>query len=258
MKDQEAAPTGPQAVVKSIEQRSGKSWPTWLRVPEVSVLLAILAISFAVWGFIELADEVAEGETSRVDTALLLALRTPGDHSDPLGPGWVEEIGRDFSALGGTAVIALTVLGVIGYLLLASKPHMAMVVVLAALGALALSTVLKSTIDRSRPDLVPHGSIVYTKSFPSGHSMQSSATYLTLAALLAGAQRHRKMKIYLISVAVTVTVLVGASRVYLGVHWPTDVLAGWTAGAAWALLCWLLARWLQAKGQVETDADLTE
>ncbi len=118
-----------------------------------------------------------------------------------------------------------------------------------------MSTLLKQLFSRPRPDLVPHESFVYTASFPSGHSMMAAVTYLTLGALLARVQPRRQVKAYLLVLAALVTLLVGISRVYLGVHWPTDVLAGWAAGAIWALLSWLVARWLQRRGQVEPDAD---
>lgn len=116
---------------------------------------------------------------------------------------------------------------------------------------LLASTLLKQLFARPRPDLVPHAQLVYTSSFPSGHSMMSAVTFLTIGALLAGAQSSLRLKAYLLGSAALLTLLVGASRVYLGVHWPTDVLAGWTAGAAWALLCWAIAEWLRGRGEVE-------
>jgi undecaprenyl-diphosphatase len=111
-------------------------------------------------------------------------------------------------------------------------------------GGIAFSTLFKQGFDRPRPDLVPHATEVYTASFPSGHAMMAAVTWLTLAAMLARVQPTRPLKIYLFALAALITVLVGVSRIYLGVHWPTDVLAGWTAGAAWALACWLVAWWL--------------
>jgi undecaprenyl-diphosphatase len=227
----------------------------WLGSHELPVLLALFAILGALWGFAELAEEVMEGDTHEVDQALLLSMRNPADRSDPIGPGWVEEIGRDITALGGNAILTLLTIAVVGYLLLEGKRRMAVVLLVATLGALGVSTLLKSTIDRDRPDLVPHHTRVYTASFPSGHSMLAASTFLTMGALLARVQRRKRMKAYILLVAITATLLVGLSRVYLGVHWPTDVLAGWTAGAAWALSCWLLARWLQKRHNVESETN---
>jgi undecaprenyl-diphosphatase len=114
-----------------------------------------------------------------------------------------------------------------------------------------LSTALKLGFARPRPDLVPHGVRVYTASFPSGHAMLSAVTYLTLGALLARVQPQRRVKAFLLGLAIALTVLIGMSRVYLGVHWPSDVLAGWCGGAAWASLCWFVALQLQRRGEVE-------
>ncbi len=225
----------------------------WIGSRELLVLAALFAIAGMSYLFVQLTGEVMEGDTRAFDRALLLAMRNPADLSDPLGPGWVEEIGRDFTALGGNAILTLATLAILGQLLLTGKRRVALVVLVATLGALSVSTLLKTTFDRSRPDLVPHGSVTYTASFPSGHAMLAASTYLTLGALLARVQRRRRVKAYILLVAILTTTLVGVSRVYLGVHWPTDVLAGWTAGAGWALLCWLLARWLQRRGQVEDD-----
>lgn len=220
---------------------------------ELAILLCVSVLSGGVWGFVALADEVTEGDTQSVDETLLLSLRNPADHSDPLGPGWVEEIGRDFTALGGVAVLVVISLSALDYLLLARRYRAALFASIAVPGGMLLSTVMKMGYDRARPDLVPHEAMVYTASFPSGHSMMSAVTYLTLAALLIRVQPSLRLKAYLLIMATLLTVLVGISRVYLDVHWPTDVLAGWTAGAAWAALCWLAMRWMQRRGQVETE-----
>ena len=172
-----------------------------------------------------------------------------------MGPDWVEEMARDLTALGGVAVLVVLTVAVGGFLVLDGKLRMAGFVVLAVAGGVVASSLLKGAFDRPRPQLVPHGSYVYTASFPSGHSMMAAVTYLTLGALLARSQKRRRVRAYLLLSGILLTVGVGVSRVYLGVHWPTDVLAGWTAGAAWALLCWTVAKWLQGRREIEREGE---
>jgi undecaprenyl-diphosphatase len=224
----------------------------WTR-REFGVLAALALVASAIWSFAELADAVLEGETHAFDERILLALRSTTDPSDPLGPGWFEELMRDVTALGSMGILSFVTLAVAGFLALNGKTHAALFVLVAVGGGMLLSTLLKIGFDRPRPDLVPHEAIVYTTSFPSGHAMLAAVVYLTLGALLARVQPRRLLKLYLLGLAILLTVAVGASRVYLGVHWPTDVLAGWAIGAAWALLCWAAALWLQRQGRVETD-----
>ncbi|RJQ65894.1 MAG: phosphatase PAP2 family protein [Desulfobacteraceae bacterium] len=221
---------------------------------ELPALILLVLVIGLVWMFMEIADEVLEGEAHPLDRRLILAMRNPQDLNDPVGARWVEELGRDFTALGGIGVLTFITLGVMGYLLLHRNFRIMALVVIAVGGGTLLSFMLKSSFDRPRPDLVPHASYVYTASFPSGHSMMSAATYLTLGALLARVHPKRRTKAYILTVAVLTTFAVGISRIYMGVHWPSDVLGGWTLGAAWALLCWLVARWLQMRGQVEQEA----
>ena len=148
---------------------------------------------------------------------------------------------------------SLLTVAAVGFLLLTRERAAAVLTIAAVVGGALLSMALKSGFDRPRPDLVPHAVEVTSASFPSGHAMLSAVTYLTLGALLTRVQPQRRVKAYLLTVAVVLTVLIGVSRVYLGVHWPTDVLAGWCIGSAWAMLCWLAALWLQRRGQVERD-----
>jgi undecaprenyl-diphosphatase len=220
---------------------------------ERRIVFAVLAVAGGIWAFVELADEVREGETARIDRALLLALRSATDPSDPLGPLWLEEVGRDVTALGGIAVLTLLSLAVTAFLLLRRLHGAAMLLAASVLGGMLASQALKSFFERPRPDLVPHGVHVFTASFPSGHAMMSAAVYLTLGVLLARVEPSLRGKAFLLGCAVLLTLLVGISRVYLGVHWPSDVLAGWALGAAWALFCWLVARALQRRGQIETE-----
>jgi undecaprenyl-diphosphatase len=204
--------------------------------------MAVLALG-GIWGFVTLASEISEGEVKTFDETVLLALRNPTDHAIPLGPPWLQETMLEFTALGSTAVLSLITVGVVGWLLLLRKYKPALLAVLAIAGGALISTALKSGFARARPDLVPHGDVVTSMSFPSGHAMSSAVVYLTLAALLVRVQTTHRRKVYLMAVAIVLTLLIGVSRVYLGVHWPSDVLAGWCLGSAWALLTWIVALW---------------
>ena len=216
--------------------------------------LALLFVTAgALFAFGKLVEEMLEGDTRAFDEAVLRALRSPTNPADPLGPWWVETALRDLTSLGSTAVLTLITLSAIGYLLIDGKRAAAVFVLLSIGGGTVVSTLLKNVIARPRPELVAHLVEVRTLSFPSGHAMLSAVTFLTLGALLARLQSRRRLKAYLLTVAVFLSLLVGISRVYLGVHWPTDVLAGWCVGAAWAMLCWLLALWLQRRGQIENE-----
>jgi undecaprenyl-diphosphatase len=217
---------------------------------EKTTLMVLAAAVLAAWGFVELAEVVMAGETRALDEAILLALRNPADSADPLGPGWFEELVRDFTALGGTAVLTIITLAVFGYLLLDRKQNAALMVIGSVATGLLMSHLLKFGFARPRPDLVPHGANVYTASFPSGHSMLAAVVYLTLGVLLARTLERRVLRFYVLVIAILLTALVGVSRVYLGVHWPTDVLAGWAAGTGWALLCWLVMLLLQERGRI--------
>jgi undecaprenyl-diphosphatase len=227
----------------------------WLGGHGWIVLGVVLLIVLGTWGFIGLADEVREGDTQHFDDWAVRSLRRADDPAQPIGPKWLAEVGRDITALGGVAVLSVVTAIVVGYYLILEKWRAALFVLFATLGGLILSSLLKNLFDRPRPQLVPHLSQVYTSSFPSGHSMLAATVYLTLGSLLMRLAPKRRLKFYYLLVAMTLTLLVGLSRVYMGVHYPTDVLAGWTAGLVWALLCWLTARTLQRRGAVETDEE---
>ncbi len=212
-------------------------------------ILALIAAMLAAFG--KIADEVVGGQTHAFDETILRALRNPLDLADPIGPAWLELVMQDITSLGSFTVVSAVTLITVGYLLIDRKRATAAFVLVAICGGVVLSEALKHLFARPRPELVAHLVEVHTASFPSGHAMLSAVTYLTLGALLARIQSRNRLKAYVIAVAILLTLLIGGSRVYLGVHWPTDVLAGWCAGAAWAMGCWLLAVWLQSRGEIE-------
>ena len=222
---------------------------------EVGILAVLILAAGGAWIFLALADEVQEGDTAGFDRAILLALRSPTDIANPIGPPWFESMVRDVTALGSNFVLSFVTLAVLGYLLLDRKRAATLLLLGSVGGGEILGNVLKLVFARARPDLVPHGVEVFTASFPSNHAMDSAITYLTLGVLLARLELKRRFKVYFLAVAVLLTLLVGASRLYLGVHWPTDVLAGWTLGAAWAMAVWLVALVLQRRGKVEATGN---
>lgn len=210
---------------------------------DIVPIAVLLGVGLPVWAFSEIAEEVGEGETRWFDASLLLALRT-SDPADPIGPRWFEAWVVDLSALGGFAVLGLATLFALGYLLAVRRWIDALMLLAATVGGAAISEGLKLGFNRPRPDLVAHIVETTSMSFPSGHAMLSAATYLTLGALIARTQERQRLRGYVLGAAIVLTLLIGVSRIYLGVHWPTDVLAGWCLGAAWALACWGVATWL--------------
>ena len=212
------------------------------RIPVESRLLVLLAIvAMGSLLFLHLASEISEGDTMAFDRAILLAFRVPGEPSQPAGPHWLLKVMTEMTVLGGGTILTTMTAMVGAYLLAAGRRRTALVVIAAVSGGAILSTILKHIFERPRPELVAHFVNVNSASFPSGHAMNSAVIYLTLATLLAKTERSRAVRIYLISMALLLTLIIGVSRVYLGVHWPTDVIAGWCVGSLWALLCSLVA-----------------
>jgi undecaprenyl-diphosphatase len=202
--------------------------------------------------FISLAGEVTEGDTQAFDTKILRALRSPDDPSKPIGPYWIEGALLDLTAIGGPTVLALVVMAVLGFLLLQKRFRTALFVAATSFSGEIVDTAMKHAFNRPRPTIVPHLREVFSSSFPSGHAMESAIVYLTLGTILMRVADSRLTKMYCLGIAILLTVLVGVSRVYLGVHYPTDVIGGWIIGFAWASICWL------AEERFESSAGIAE
>ena len=221
----------------------------WLGSRGGLFLAGVLIVVAGTWGFFALAGEVKEGDTGHFDRAVNQYF-----HDHP-GPTFLQEAGRDITSLGGIIVITLVIAAVVGYLLLVGKYAMVVFVILATLGGLLLTVSLKHVIDRPRPAERSASVVVYTQSFPSGHSALSATVYLTLGGLLGRTTRQKRLKFYYLALALCLTGLIGCSRIYLGAHYPTDVLAGWTIGLVWSIFCWLVAVELQRRRVVEREEE---
>lgn len=212
---------------------------------ELLILLGGVLLLLLAWGFVALAGEVLEGDTQSFDERMLQGLRRPENPAVPIGPAWLQSAALDITALGSPTVLGLAVFAISMFLVLQQSYRAALFVFVASCGGFLLNTLLKNEFSRTRPTIVPHLREVMSPSFPSGHALTSAAVYLTLGALLMRLSTRRLTKFYCITTAMLATCLVGLSRVYLGVHYPTDVLAGWLIGLSWALLCWLVERTLE-------------
>ena len=219
------------------------------RTREIGLLVGLFCVATLLLGFGLLADEVMEGGTMAFDNAVAHFFRPLGANG-PIGPSWVHELGRDVTAMGSMVVLCFFLAAVVGYLLLIRKRGAAALVVGSILGGTVISFLLKLLFNRPRPE-IPNGIQVFTASFPSSHAMLSAVTFLTLGALMTRIEAGAPLKAYFMGLAVFLTMAVGVSRIYVGVHYATDVLAGWCVGSAWAMLCWIVALRLQRRGQVE-------
>ena len=217
---------------------------SWLLVGFIFGIAVLLGVG-------KLGAEILEGDSFAFDRALITGLRNAADPAQAIAPGWVTSAMVDITAMGGGTVLTFFTVFALGYLVAVGRPKIALFVGAVIVSGAIATDLLKLFFDRARPDLVPHMVEVHSRSFPSGHSMNSALVYLTLAALVARTRTDRGVRIYLMSAAILLTLLVGISRVYLGVHYPTDVLAGWGVGALWAAFASLVGGRLQERHDLE-------
>jgi undecaprenyl-diphosphatase len=225
---------------------------------ELSWLLIGLGSCVLLLVFFVLAGEVMEGDTLAFDTHIVRALRSSVDPGKPIGPAWMENVLLDLTALGGSTILTLVVLAIVGFLLLQGRRRTALFITVTSATGEALNAAMKAVFSRARPSIVPHLRDAFSTSFPSGHAMESAIIYLTLGAMLMRIAEGRLTKIYCFTMALLLTFLVGVSRVYLGVHYPTDVIGGWIIGMFWASVCWLVERQLEVPAGIKAEKHKTE
>ena len=208
---------------------------------ELAAVAALAVLAAGVLASLDIAEDMAEGETHAFDLRVLQALRAAGDPHTLIGPKWLHIGAVDITSLGSVTVLGLIVLLAVLFLASLRRWSEAVMLVVGAVGGMEISQGLKQLFERARPDMAYRAVEAVNASFPSGHAMLSAVVYLTLGTLVARFAELRRVKVLVMVAAVLLTLLVGCSRIYLGVHWTTDVLAGWSLGAAWAMLCWLAA-----------------
>jgi undecaprenyl-diphosphatase len=222
---------------------------------ELGAVLALMVAAGGLLIFLHVAEEMAEGETRAFDLAVLQALRLPGDPNSLIGPKWLHVAATDITALGSVTVLGLIVALAVVFLASLRRWSEALVVLVGAGGGVAISQGLKQAFGRERPELIYRAVEASNPSFPSGHAMLSAVVFLSLGALAARFSDRRRIKTLALSAGVLLSLLVGASRIYLGVHWTSDVLGGWSLGAAWAMACWMAAwAWERRMGAPKNSA----
>lgn len=221
-------------------RRRAHAWLSLAR-SEIGPTVLVLFLAGFILVFRHLAEEVGEGDTRAFDRAIIYALRTPGDPHRPIGPDWLNTAALDFTALGSVTVLTLFIVLVCGLCLSLRHWREALFLLVAAGGGLFLTDLLKDLFQRDRPPQILHAAAAAGTSFPSGHATLSTTVFLTFGVLIAHFSKRKRVRIYALTAAVILALGVGCTRVYLGVHWPTDVLAGWCVGSAWALIWWGVA-----------------
>jgi undecaprenyl-diphosphatase len=200
----------------------------------------LIVMATSLLAFLGLGAAMLTGVLEALDRDLLLALRGPGGLGDPVGSRGIEEAVRDLTALGGTTLVAVTTVAVSLFLLAQRQGRHAVVLAGVVLLAWLTKDTAKHLFGRARPDLVPHEVFVSSASFPSGHTTMGTALILTLAVLASRYGPSGRGRLLIYGSAVLLAGLVGFSRVYLGVHWPSDVVAGWCLGVFWAATAWVV------------------
>lgn len=220
---------------------------------EIAALSALFIVAMGIVVFADLAGDMGQGDGLAFDQAVLSALRPHADPSDALGPWWLEEAAADLTSLGGIAVLGLFAVIVLLFLMLQRKHLSALLLIVGLTGGVALSEALKAVFERDRPPEVFQAVETINASFPSGHALLSAVFYLSIGVMLTRAFPRRRFKAYVLGVAIALTLIVGLTRVYLGAHWTTDVLAGWSVGSAWAMTLGLVAYGVQRRQAVHRD-----
>lgn len=206
-------------------QPASLSTAAWLRNGAIALAVASCLIAWL----------ALSGTSAAVDSAVLVALRHPGNTALGIGPAATPALMRFISVFGSTPWLAALTLAATGYIYITGRRRLALTTFGGVAGVMLLAGILKLTAGRPRPEVVSHLGGFTGPSFPSSHAMLGAAVYALLALALGEYCGNNAVRRFLCWMAAAMAGIIGFSRLYLGVHWPTDVLAGWCMGAAWAL-----------------------
>ncbi|MEY4555962.1 MAG: hypothetical protein RL093_1081 [Pseudomonadota bacterium] len=220
---------------------------------EIAAVTALFVVALGVMTFVEVADDITEADGQAFDHAVLTWMQPVA--GDPRGPWWLQEAAADLTSLGGISVLTLFAVIAIAFLLIQRKRLSALLLVLGLAGGVALSEGLKAMFERARPPAAYQAVETLNASFPSGHTLLATVFYLSLGVMLTRAFPRAHLKAFVLGAAMTVALLIGVTRVYLGAHWASDVFAGWCAGTAWAMALWLVA-YAIGRSQAVSDTGL--
>ncbi len=223
---------------------------------EMGSLMRVFPVTLALVGLLwfgfEIVSRIQPPSAGDLDHRVIVLLRGNGDGSRMIGPPALEEMMRDFTALGGYGVLVLTIISFSILLGLIHGRRDVRFFLATSIGGFVCSMLMKKLVGRERPGIVPHLSYVETSSFPSSHAMMSAVIFLTIGLLLARHTPDSRVRLLLVLLPLFLAFLVGISRVCMGVHFPTDVLAGWTGGILWT---WAAFSFRAASSNLRTSAD---
>lgn len=231
-----------------------------LRLPErgfaVSRPKALIVAALCSAGFAAMVALVLSGQAGWLDEPGLLAART-GEGRQFAGSALLLEIVRDVTGMGGVFLRNVFALAAVVALLFLKLRREAVLFAMTVGSGWFVNTAVKALVGRERPQIVPHLMEAGGESFPSGHSFNSAVVYIAMALAFAALSRRHSVRYTLVGAAVVLSVLIAWSRVLLGVHFPSDVIAGWLGGAAWAFLAAaLLSRPAEAAADSQTAEKL--
>ena len=194
---------------------------------------AMLASAVCWVGFALVVTMVLGNRAGHFDAAGLQFWRT-GTDLHPRGAPWLTEALRDFTALGGVLLRHVFAVAALVALLFLRLRREATLLVLTIVSGWGVNSLIKALVGRPRPQIVSHLTEAGGSSFPSGHSFNSAVVYIAIALAFAALSPRQAVRATIIATAMIVTLLIAFSRVWLGVHFPSDVIAGWLGGAGWA------------------------